>query len=90
MLVAPPGRQLSKTLGYILSECSHQTIVSALDELIDIGKTALIEEGLDSVRLEITASLDLCYRPGLYPECPLSDGRDVHYLYRPGLGLHGR
>lgn len=66
MLVAPPGRQLSKTLGYILSECSHQIIASALNELIAAGKTALAEEGIDTARLEITPSLDLCYQGQAY------------------------
>jgi N-methylhydantoinase A len=66
MLVAPPGRQLSKTLGFMLSECSHQTIKSVLDELIESGKNALTEEGINTDRMELTASLDLCYQGQAY------------------------
>ena len=62
MLVAPPGRQLSKTLGYSMSECSHQYILLTLEELIQAGKIALIEEGIDTEHLEIMPSLDLCYQ----------------------------
>jgi len=66
MLVAPPGRQLSKTLGLILSECSHNFIAAALDELITAGKIALAEEGVDTARLVLTPSLDLCYQGQAY------------------------
>jgi len=66
MLVAPPGRQLSKTLGFILSECSQIAIATALDELIDAGKAALAEEGIATARLELTPSLDLCYQGQAY------------------------
>lgn len=62
MLVAPPGRQLYKTLGCIVSECLHQTIESALDELVSTGKATLAEESVDTARLEISPSLDLCYQ----------------------------
>jgi N-methylhydantoinase A len=62
MLVAPPGRQLSKTLGCIVSECSHHAVESALDELVNTGKTALTEESVDTGHLEILPSLDLCYQ----------------------------
>jgi N-methylhydantoinase A len=62
MLVAAPGRQLLKTLGYILSEHSHQSIESALDELVVAGKTALAEEGVGTDHLEISPGLDLCYQ----------------------------
>jgi len=62
MLTATAGRQLLKTIGQILSKCSHQTIESALDELVFAGRAALAQEGIDADSLEVTPSLDLCYQ----------------------------
>jgi N-methylhydantoinase A len=62
MLVAAPGRQLAKTLGCELNDCSHQSVKAVLDELIVAGRSALAEEGIRITTLEITPSLDLCYQ----------------------------
>ena len=62
MLVAQPGRQLTKTLGILLSECSHQVIDQAFSELADQARTSLLAEGIDVTRLELSRSVDLCYR----------------------------
>ena len=62
MLVAPPGRQLTKTLGILISECSHQVVDQAFSELADRARSSLLAEGIDISRLELSPSVDLCYR----------------------------
>lgn len=62
MLVAPPGRQLSKTLGILVSECSHTIVSSVLDELAEKARTSMAAEGIDTRDLEYVPSVDLCYR----------------------------
>ena len=62
MLVAPPGRQLVKTIGMLLSEYSLDSIQNAFDELIESARSALIEEGVKVTDLCVLQSVDLCYR----------------------------
>ena len=62
MLVAPPGRQLSKTLGKIISECSHNSVVAVIDALAENARTSMRAEGVDPRDLDYVPSVDLCYR----------------------------
>lgn len=62
MLVAPRGRQLSQTLGCLLTDCSEERIAAVLAGLSARGRDALAAEGVDTGTLEEQASLDLCYR----------------------------
>ena len=62
MLVAPPGRQLSKTLGILISECSHQDVEQAFAELENQARTSMLDEGIDVTSLKFSRSVDLCYR----------------------------
>ncbi len=62
MLTVPAGRQLSRTIGKLLSENTEVAVESALAELADRGKRALAEEGICSEELVFVPGLDLCYR----------------------------
>jgi len=62
MLVAPPGRQLSRTVGCVLTDCTEGDVTGALEELADRGREALAAEGIPVADLKFTPSLDLCYR----------------------------
>ena len=62
MLTAAAGRQLSRTIGNLLSENTEVSVESALVKLADRGKQALAEEGISSGDLVFTPGLDLCYR----------------------------
>lgn len=67
MLVAAPGRQLSKTLGVLISECSHTTVTQVLDELAEKARTSMAAEGIDTRDLAYSPSVDLCYRGQAFP-----------------------
>ena len=62
MLVAAPGRQLTKTLGKLISECSHHFIDQSFNELADQAKESMLAEGIDISGLQLSRSVDLCYR----------------------------
>ncbi len=62
MLVTPPGRQLSRTVGILLDQCDVNSIESFLNELEEKGKKALIEEGVETQSIRCSKSLDLCYK----------------------------
>jgi N-methylhydantoinase A len=62
MLVAPPGRQLSRTLGRTLSEVSAEGIERELARLEREGYEALAREGVGPERVAVERSLDLRYR----------------------------
>ena len=62
MLVAPPGRQLTKTLGILLSEYLLQNVEQSFSELEDHARSSLLDEGIDVSRLRVSRSVDLCYR----------------------------
>jgi len=62
MLVAPAGRQLSKTLACLLADISEAEINRGFDELCQMGNAALLDEGYQLEDLEYQHSLELCYR----------------------------
>jgi len=62
MLVAPAGRQLSRTLARALDHEDEGLINELLDSLSRSGRSALAEEGVDINTLTEKASLDLCYQ----------------------------
>jgi N-methylhydantoinase A len=62
MLVAPAGRQLSRTLGQLLRDCTDASIINSLEELTEKAKRALSAEGISPDKLIFSPSLDLCYR----------------------------
>lgn len=62
MLTAPMGRELSRTLGKLLSECTDDEVNRLLNELFDNASEAIGEEGIDSESLQANPSVDICYR----------------------------
>ncbi len=66
MLVAPVGRQLSRTIGSLLENMTNSEINHLLDELADQGRQALkedaVEDNVTEADLAYEPSLDLCYR----------------------------
>lgn len=62
MLVAPRGRQLSRTLGIPLAPDHAATITTALEALAAQGRQALLREGCQEADLVHAPSVDLCYR----------------------------
>ncbi len=62
MLTAPAGKQLSKTLGVLLSECPLSVIESEFNALLATGMAELNAEGLATDDLKEDHSVDLCYR----------------------------
>lgn len=61
MLVAPRGRQFSRTVRLLAGQVTGEEIEAALHELIAQGTAELVAEGLSSESLKAEASLDLCY-----------------------------
>jgi N-methylhydantoinase A len=61
MLVAPRGRQLSRTLGRPLKDYSVEAIEAAFDDLRNSGRKWMTSEGLADDQLSYSHSLDLCY-----------------------------
>jgi N-methylhydantoinase A len=62
MLVAPAGRQLSRTLGCLLNEPLAGLIEEVLRDLSEKGRQALREEGVMDADILEEPALDLCYR----------------------------
>ena len=62
MLVAPAGRQLSRTLGCLLEEKVAVLINETVRDLSARGRRALREEGVDDAAIIEVPALDLCYR----------------------------
>jgi N-methylhydantoinase A len=62
MLVAPAGRQLSRTVGCLLEEEQAGVIAKVLRELAGQGRRALREEGVPNGEILEEPALDLCYR----------------------------
>ncbi len=61
MLVAPPGRQLSRTIACLLEDYTDVQINALIDELAIQGKASMSNEGIDPEQLKLEPSLDLCY-----------------------------
>jgi N-methylhydantoinase A len=66
MLVAPPGRQLSRTVNGLLADMPAETIEAAFDELAATGLDALAAEGVDAGGVTASRSLDLRYEGQSY------------------------
>lgn len=62
MVVAAPGRQLSRTVGRPLAALDDAALASVFAELAARGEAELAAEGIDAGRIERRPSLDLCYR----------------------------
>jgi N-methylhydantoinase A len=62
MIVAPPGRQLSKTLSSLVSDITDNFINSAINDLAEQAKLVLAREGVNTSHLKQSPSLDVCYR----------------------------
>jgi N-methylhydantoinase A len=61
MLVAPPGRQLSRTVNGPLADCDPDQLESLYDGLEAQGRRALQAEGIDPETLRLQRSVDLRY-----------------------------
>lgn len=62
MLVAPRGRQYSRTVQWELSDTADPGIDEVLQELKELGTIELTGEGLCAHQLRYEASADLCYQ----------------------------
>ena len=62
MLVAPAGRQLSRTVGCLLEEGVAGLINETVRDLSARGRRALREEGVEDADIIEVPALDLCYR----------------------------
>ncbi|MCC6301681.1 MAG: hydantoinase/oxoprolinase family protein [Gammaproteobacteria bacterium] len=62
MLVAPRGRQLSRSVARPLRECSAADIERGLGELVARGRAELQEEGVAESEIAVTRTLDLRYQ----------------------------
>lgn len=61
MLVAPPARQLSRTLKRALTPAVSSLIVQCAAQLVAQGRHALAEEGVAMSAMTSETGLDLCY-----------------------------
>ncbi len=62
MLVAPPGRQLSRTLKRLLDVCTDAELQEEFERLRVLGEQELRKEGISGTELLEIPSLDLCYQ----------------------------
>ncbi|MEZ5490034.1 MAG: hydantoinase/oxoprolinase family protein [Gammaproteobacteria bacterium] len=62
MLVAPRGRQYSRTVRLSAAEVSEPDVDKALSDLIEQGMGELVAEGLNAGELKADPSLDICYQ----------------------------
>jgi N-methylhydantoinase A len=62
MLVAPRGRQFSRTVRMPGDATDEQQIREAIEELIEQGSQELEEDGLVRAELRAEVSLDICYQ----------------------------
>lgn len=74
MLVAPKGRELSRTLNALLSDEINDEITHALAQLIEQGEAALLKEAVAKEDISITTRLDCRYQGQSYT-------LDVPYAY---------
>ena len=66
MLVAPPGRQLSRTLTGALADVAESSIAAAIDRLTVQGIDALASEGIEPTSVVVEHSLDVRYQGQSY------------------------
>jgi len=66
MLVAPPGRELSRTVTGLLADMTPSLLEQHFDELAAVGRHALLEEGIPAERMTLSRSLDLRYQGQSY------------------------
>jgi len=66
MLVAPPGRQVSRTRNALLAALPREELDQAFGELEAQGVTALAREGVDTGKIAAARSLDLRYQGQSY------------------------
>ncbi len=86
MLVAPSGRQLSRTLGRLLEDTDQALIDSEIEQLRARGMAALRDEGVSEAEVTAEAALDLCYRgqstaltlPGSDPDAAAARFHEAH------------
>jgi len=62
MLVAPRGREYSRSINCLLSSIEEKDISFKVNEMAMQGQQTLINEGVPETELVITSSLDLCYQ----------------------------
>lgn len=89
MLVAPPQRQLSRTLQAPLEIIEQQVIVGVLDELASKGLAQLRHEGAD--HLQTSRSVDLRYQgQSFYLNLPYADDASAASLTQAFHDAHER
>ncbi len=62
MLVAPRGREYSRSINCLLSSIEEKDISLKVNEMATQGQQTLINEGVPETELVTTSSLDLCYQ----------------------------
>ena len=62
MLVAPRGREYSRSINCLLSSIEEKDISFKVNEMVIQGQQTLINEGVPETELVISSSLDLCYQ----------------------------
>jgi len=62
MLVAPRGREYSRSINRLLSSIDEQEITDKINLMTKQGEQTLIHEGVAENKLVTTAALDLCYQ----------------------------
>ncbi len=62
MLVAPRGREYSRSINCLLSSIDVEDINQKIDVMVKQGQQALADEGVLEQQIIITPSLDLCYQ----------------------------
>lgn len=66
MLVAPRARYLSHTIKTLLNDVVDENIQQEMAKLAELGREALIKEGINPVDVKIIPSVDLRYRGQSY------------------------
>ncbi len=91
MLVAPQGRQLSRTRIGLLSQVSETELNSLFHDLAESGVTSLLEEGVRADQIQVARSIDLRYAGQSYTlaiawEGPLQAAAAFHALHELRYG----
>ena len=66
MLVAPRGRELSRSVNTLFAGMDDEQIESAIAELADKGIAELLAEGIATTDIKLEPVLDLCYQGQSY------------------------